>query len=34
MYGMGNFTLDDTLFPGVPGDSFLYDNNVWDQLQQ
>ena len=34
MYDIGNFTLDDTLFPRVPGDSFLYDGNVQDQLEQ
>ena len=34
MYDVGNFTLDDTLFPRVPRDSFLYDGDVGDQLEQ
>ena len=34
VYSMANFSLDDALFPGVPGDSFLYDGDVRDELER
>ena len=33
MHNIGNFSLDDVLFPSVPGDSFLYDGDVHDKLE-
>ena len=33
MYSMGNFSLDDVLSPSVPGDSFLYDGDIHDELE-
>ena len=34
MHSVGNFSLDDALFPSVPGDSFLYAGVVHDELEQ
>ena len=34
MYSVGNFSLDNALFPSVPRDSFLYDGDVHDKLIQ
>ena len=31
MYDAGNFTLDDTLFLGMPGNSFVYGGDVLEQ---
>ena len=33
MHSMGNFSLDDALFPGVPRDSFLYTGDVQNKLE-
>ena len=33
MHSMRNFSLDDTLFPRVPRNSFLYEGDVHDELE-